>query len=268
MCWKTFDNHIPVEDHGFPGDPGCKSLRTRRVEVVSQPLGAPHIFFYLAGATVITPLATTALQEGHHIEICAIPFRWMGAWTPEVYDCGGGTTIDRSTPILTLDLANGVAGTSSATIPLTIHYEDETSPPWSGKDGGAANWVCVALNQDCTPATISPDCSQPTLHEKRDVFTCELTVSSSGSYHVCAKGADSAVPDTGGADQFYYADPTRANISAVSCDTVNVRLVNVRSAGGESSPRSAPPSASPTGRSENSRPRSPRSSPYSAPATA
>jgi hypothetical protein len=119
---------------------------------------------------------------------------------------------------------NGAIRTSSATIPIDISYTYPTSPPWAGDDGRAANWVCIALNQDCTPTTISPDCSMPSLRRTGDWSNCELTVRSSGRYYVCVKGADSAVPDTSSINQFADAEPANPNISAVTGDAIDVRL--------------------------------------------
>jgi plastocyanin len=180
-------------------------------------------------------MAPLPLEEGHTYEICV-----SGAYSlpndslffPEPGDsCDHGattgkrtsTTIDRSKPEVSIQVAGGAAATRSTLLPVRIAYEDAHSAPFP------ANFLCVAPGDDANEAcgsgvyAHSPSCSRPAGTGKTTTFDCEVETNgldpADGRLFACVTAADSAVPDKpNSSDQTGNAG--QANLSEKTCTSV------------------------------------------------
>ncbi len=172
------------------------------------------------------------LEEGREYEICVTGLFSLpndSSFYSEAEDsCEQGdavgkrtaTTIDRSKPTISVQVAAGAAATQNTLLPLTITYADSHSAPFP------ANFLCVVAGSACNGGEIygfSSSCSQPAAASKTTTFSCEVETSAisppDGSLYVCATSADSAVPDNpNSANQ--TATANLANLSDKVCDSV------------------------------------------------
>lgn len=133
------------------------------------------------------------------------------------------TTIDRSKPVTSIQLAGGADATGSTLLPVSITYQDGHSQPYP------ANFLCVAPGNNpseaCADRIYGYDagCSRPAASNRTTTFECRVETSGitppDGRLFACVTSADSAVPDNPTSpDQ--TAQAGRANLSEKTCDSV------------------------------------------------
>jgi PASTA domain len=182
-----------------------------------------------SGDWIVQPFdASTVLQDGVTYDTCVfdiieddfVDFPYAPACV--------ATTIDRDTPTLQVVLGGAAASTANLSVPVRISYSSPVSPPWQSSGGVASNWDCTKLGSPCSPSG-SPDagCSHPTDGSSRTTsFSCTLNLASTaanGTYYFCVVAADDAVPDNpNSTNQFLYATPTNANLSAPTCGHITL----------------------------------------------
>ena len=189
------------------------------------------------GSTWIDWAGVASLEEGRTYEICVAG---LGSFpndslffTDGPDSCTQGddagkrtaTTIDRTKPVVSVQLADGAESTTDKQIPLRITYEDGLSSPFP------ANFLCQAPGSDANAACegqiygYSPSCSQPAADALTTSFECMVDANavdpSLGTFSACVKSADSAVPDNpSSTDQSGAAGS--ANLSETACDSVKL----------------------------------------------
>lgn len=209
-----------VLEEGVEGGPGTSpaSVCTNDLPVGTTPLK-------------MWPYETsTVLPEGHTYQFCAAAYYWNQViWQTEAQANGtyvvcATTTIDRSRPTISVNLANGQPVTNSLAIPIRINYQDSISPPWPGPGGTASNWVCwTAGTAPCTPTEVSSYCGVPAVANSLvTAFNCQLNVPGEGHYTVCAVSADSGIPDSPSVPWNGSANSQNANLSLPACASVLV----------------------------------------------
>ena len=225
LCFKTYRTPPPngpqvldETSNGSAGGPGSQNC-TGWLAQSSTPVSGDY------GAQPYQP--NTVLQDGTRYDLCATGY--YPSVVIYLIDPAGNsvcpwTIIDRNAPQVGVALAGGATTVRDAAIPIRIDYADSTSPPWAGTGGVASNWVCVGQSA-CTPGGAPRnDCSIPADPTSRSTsFGCTTTVPSDGRWYVCARTADSAIPDNAsGTNQFANATSNNANLSGVACDDVVV----------------------------------------------
>jgi hypothetical protein len=175
------------------------------------------------------------LAEGSTYAICGFG-RWddgTGTYFPDFStSCGdadrrglrASTTIDRTAPTVTAQLAGGAAAVKDPALALRIGFTDNLAGPFP------ANFLCVQAGSDGGPLCDSaqghkyveqPACSQPGTRGKATTFDCVVHAGATpdGQVAVCVMGADASIPDNPTSDD-QRASSTSANRSAPACDTV------------------------------------------------
>ena len=133
------------------------------------------------------------------------------------------TTIDRSKPTITVQVAGGAAFTRNTLSSVTVGYQDAYSPPFP------ANFLCVSSGATAEAACsgkiygYTAACSNPAAAGKDTSFNCQVETSSidppDGPLFVCVTSADSSIPDNpSSSNQSATAD--KANLSDKTCDSV------------------------------------------------
>ena len=136
------------------------------------------------------------------------------------------TTIDRSKPTATLQLASGAAFTRNTKVPLKVDFADDVAGPFPAnficfQVGGSASAVC-----DTSAGAIygyNSSCSNPGSAGKSTTFNCTPDYGdiADGDVWACVIAADASIPDNpNGPNQTSTAD--KANLSTASCDGVVV----------------------------------------------
>lgn len=181
------------------------------------------------------------LQSGTYYGICATGYYTIvgdGTEFPESQNsCGAGiiqglnagTTIDRSTPVVSNVSVEGTATYSNKgagqSLALAGLYSDSISPPWP------ATYVCIKKNLnpatacDSGPFDYAPVCSNRAgTGTQNNPFGCVYNIDAGdpdGPLTFCARASDSSLPDRpGSADQFATLTSSNANISGPSCGYV------------------------------------------------
>src|SRR4051794_13591721 len=176
-----------------------------------------------ANSVTFPSLTLTGLTSGMTYEACATqeyydynpPAGWVALHS---YQCES-TKIDSGAPSSSLTINNGAAWTNNSNLQLRITYSDAVSPAWP------AAFMCQG--SPCSSLgsfTYQSDCSSST------DTTCTRPATSDGQARWCSSVADSAVPDNPPSNsndvsqhnQFAAAFANFANLSAISCDTINV----------------------------------------------
>jgi len=188
-----------------------------------------------SGTSWLNWAGVAQLEDGHTYAICVTGLYSLpndSLFFPDGPDsCTQGrnagkrtsTTIDRSKPVVSIQVAGGAATTRSTLLPVTITYQDGYSPPFP------ANFLCVGPGNDeneaCSNRIYGYDagCSQPAASTRSTTFQCEVETNSinppDGKLLACVISADSAVPDNPSSpDQTSNAG--RANHSEKTCDSV------------------------------------------------
>ena len=128
------------------------------------------------------------------------------------------TTIDRSKPNASIEIAGGAASTKNASIPVSIAFSDDVAGPYP------ANYMCVAAGTDpCATNEYSAACSAPGGAGKSTTFSCNVDASQlpDGPVTICVIAADASVPDNpSSANQ--AGTSMAANHSDEKCDTVTL----------------------------------------------
>ena len=176
------------------------------------------------------------LEEGRSYEICVqgqYQFINDSLWFPDgPNSCDSGeatgkrteTTIDRTKPTISVELADGAESTLGPSVPLSVTYQDATSPPFPG------NFLCVLPGTGanvCDGATFgeSAQCSVPAANLPSTTFDCTLDVSAidpdDGLLFACVRSADSAHPDNP-ASSNQSSNPGQANLSDRACDSIDL----------------------------------------------
>jgi plastocyanin len=136
------------------------------------------------------------------------------------------TTIDRSKPTASVQLATGAAFVKDTKIPLRIDFADDVAGPFP------ANFLCFEIGGgptnlcDASAGKIygyNAACSVPGSAGKSTTFSCTADYGAipDGTVWACVRAADAAIPDNpNGANQTGTAD--KANLSDPSCDGVTV----------------------------------------------
>ena len=134
------------------------------------------------------------------------------------------TTIDRSKPTATLQLAGGAAFTRNTKVALKVDFADDVAGPFPAnficfQVGGSASAVC-----DTSAGAIygyNASCSNPGSAGKSTTFNCtpDFGNIADGDVWACVIAADASIPDNpNGPNQTATAD--KANLSTASCDGV------------------------------------------------
>ncbi len=133
------------------------------------------------------------------------------------------TTIDRSKPAASVDVAGGATAVRNTLMAVHLGYQDDVSPPFP------ANFLCVAPGPDATTACgsaifgFTPACSTPAAGGKNTSFDCQMETSGinppDGPLFVCAIAADSSIPDNPTSSN-QGSTPDQANLSEKACDSV------------------------------------------------
>lgn len=186
------------------------------------------------------------LQHGNQYAICA-----QGAYSlpnDSLYfpdgpnSCAAGnnlgkrtsTTIDRSKPSLTTEIATGAAKTASTNMPVRIAFNDDVAGPYP------ANFLCVKAGRAADGCNdifgYSAACSVPATGGKSTHMECTLPMPAGtpdGWVTVCARAADAAVPDVpGNSNQAGQAE--QANLADPACDEIQLDRSTPPPAGGGS----------------------------------
>ncbi len=136
------------------------------------------------------------------------------------------TTIDRSKPTATLQLAGGSAFTRNTNVALKVDFADDVAGPFPAnfvcfQVGGSASAVCDTSNGAIYGYNAS--CSIPGSAGKSTTFNCtpDFGNIADGDVWACVIAADASIPDNpSGPNQSATAD--KANLSNASCDGVVV----------------------------------------------
>ena len=167
------------------------------------------------------------LEEGRIYEICVQgESEVIGRWTADGPDtCTEGrqqgkrtyTTIDRTKPTTSIEIAGGAAFTKGGSVPLEIGFHDNLAGPYP------ATFLCVEAGAPPCDGTFVPSnaCSVPQDGAHNTTFKCNLDLPAlpDGPVTVCAIGADASMPDNSTSpDQ--HRPATMTNRSDASCDTI------------------------------------------------
>jgi PKD repeat protein len=225
----------------WPATPGIGSYRVRwdyyeNNTLVANPTqnpapnGATNVWANWSGVRT--------LQHGGQYGICAqgqYTFPNDSLWISDgPNSCSMGTmlgrrthtTIDRSKPTATLQLAGGAAFTRYTNVALKVDFADDVAGPFPAnflcfQVGGSASAVC-----DTSAGAIygyNASCSVPGSAGKSTTFNCtpDFGNIADGDVWACVIAADGSIPDNpNGPNQSATAD--RANLSNASCDGVVV----------------------------------------------
>ena len=136
------------------------------------------------------------------------------------------TTIDRSKPTASVQLATGAGFVKDTKIPLRIDFADDVAGPFPAnflcfEVGGGPNNLC-----DASAGKIygyNAPCSVPGSAGKSTTFSCTADFGAipDGTVWACVRAADASIPDNpNGPNQTGTAD--KANLSDPNCDGVVV----------------------------------------------
>ena len=136
------------------------------------------------------------------------------------------TTIDRSKPTASVQLATGAGFVKDTKIPLRIDFADDVAGPFPAnflcfEVGGGPNNLC-----DASAGKIygyNAACSVPGSAGKSTTFSCTADFGAipDGTVWACVRAADASIPDNpNGPNQTGTAD--KANLSDPNCDGVVV----------------------------------------------
>ncbi len=179
-----------------------------------------------------------ALQHGGQYGVCAqgqYTFPNDSLWISDgPNSCSMGTmlgrraytTIDRSKPTASVQLAMGAGFVKDTKIPLRIDFADDVAGPFPAnflcfEVGGAPNNLC-----DASAGKIygyNTACSVPGSAGKSTTFSCTADFGAipDGTVWACVRAADASIPDNpNGPNQTGTAD--KANLSDPNCDGVVV----------------------------------------------
>jgi hypothetical protein len=194
LCFKTWHNGVQEEfsDHtAGPGSPNCTYSVVTSAWTTTAPEGDARGQPYTS---------STVLSDGHQYYMCITGAYYFGYyWKADAASPSfcPTTVIDRSKPVVTVDVNGTAQYTNNPTLNFHIHYTDAISPPW------AANYRCIKIGSPCTGAdTFNYDAACSALNQPysdfrvRDFFcNGDASTQPDGPIYFCAASSDSAVPD-------------------------------------------------------------------------
>jgi hypothetical protein len=88
-------------------------------------------------------VAQSAAEASAGIQVCNEPTYTRTANNNQLHDLAA-LGLDADDGRLRCDAVQRHVHVARASVPVSIGYQDATSPPWPGAGGTASNWVCAA----------------------------------------------------------------------------------------------------------------------------